>query len=143
MITDALVQWLLAQPAVTGAVGQNVYPAMLLRGSTLPAIELEMVSHVTGKTLGGPSGSNVAHYTVHCFAGTYSAAEVLARTVYGLLSGFTGEWDGGSGNSAATPATVQTCWVVDVRDGIYASPQTDALRVFWKQLDVEVRYVGG
>ncbi len=143
MITDAIVQWLIGQGAVTAAVGQNVFPALLLRGAALPAIELELVSHETGKTLQGPSGSNVAHYTIHCFAATYGAAEALARTVYGLLNGFSGTFAGGSGGSAATPATAETCWVEDVRDGIYASAPVDALRLFWKQLDVEIRYIGG
>lgn len=143
MITDALVQWLLAQPSILEAVGQSVFPALLLRGTALPAIELELTSHVTGKTLQGPSGSDLAVYTVHCFAATYSAAESLARTVYSLLSGFSGTMSGGTGASAAAPAQIQTCWVLDVRDGMYSSPQADQLRLFWKQLDIQLRYVNG
>lgn len=142
MITDSLVQFLLADAAVSALVGASVFPALLMRGASLPAIELEVGTHRTGKTLGGASGSNVVHYTLHCFGQTYSACEALVRVVYGLLSGFTGTMGGGSGSAAAPDITVQTCWVLDVRDGLFASPQVATERMFWKQLEVEIRYEG-
>ena len=131
MITDSLIAFLTANAPVKAIVGPNIWPDIASRTTALPCLVLQQTSLVHGKTLSGDSGSDVANYTIHCYAALYSAAELLARTVDAALNGFSGTM--GS-------VTAQECWTIDARDGIYVAQEVGEQREYWKQLDLTIRF---
>ncbi len=131
MITDSVIAYLTANAGVKAIVGTNIWPDIASRTAALPCLVLQQTSLVHGKTLSGDSGSDVAHYTIHCYATMYSAAEALGRAVDAAINGYSGPM--GS-------VTAQECWTIDARDGIYVAQQVGEQREYWKQVDISIRF---
>lgn len=86
----ALIGVLLADPAITNAVGQRVYPLQRPQGSDYPSI---VSTRISGQPLyddDGEVGLQNARVQVDSFGRTYTEAKDLAQLVRARLSAFSG-----------------------------------------------------
>lgn len=92
VVEEGLVTYLLAQPTITGVIGQRLYPIHIPQNPTLPAIAYQRIS--TPRTYSHQGFSNRARPRIQLtlFALSYSACKDLAEKLRAVLAGYRGLW---------------------------------------------------
>lgn len=60
------------------------------QGGDLPAVTLNTISEITDYHMRGPSGYQVTRVQADVWASTYASADVVARAIQSVLSGYSG-----------------------------------------------------
>lgn len=88
------IQLLLSDLAISGIVGDRVFPARRPQGSAFPAL---VATRISGQPLyvdEGKAGLVNARMQVDCYAEDYTTTKDLARAVDTLLSAYSGVFGG-------------------------------------------------
>lgn len=89
-IEAAMRAHLIADPGVSGLVGQRIYPIAMPQGTTLPAITYQRVSTVRIGSKQGPTGMAQPRLQINCWSKSYGDAKALADAVRVALDGYRG-----------------------------------------------------
>jgi hypothetical protein len=100
MLHEGLEYLLLNAPAITAILGTpatrpdqkttGIFPGMIPKGSSLPAIVYTYIHNQSLMTLDGPDPYHEARLQFSCYAKKYNDARSLARTLAQILEDFTG-----------------------------------------------------
>lgn len=82
---DGLFLFLTGNAAVSNLVGQRVYPVLLPKGATLPAIVHLIVASDPIESLAGDNPTETRRFQFDCFAKTRKESRILSRAVRSLL----------------------------------------------------------
>ena len=86
-VEQALVSRLLADPTVSGSVGNRIHPQIVPQDSTYPAISYSRISSSPVPVLSGTSGLTFHRFQVNAWSPSYSTTRTLASGIRSALDG--------------------------------------------------------
>ena len=96
MIGDSIKTLLGADDAIAALVGGRIYPVILPRGYTYPAICFHVFSDVPDYDFAGTTGHKSAQVQIDCYGASATSARQVAAAVTDLLADFSGSLEDGS-----------------------------------------------
>ncbi len=96
MIEQGIHDLLLADTAVSGLIGNRLYPLMLPEAAMFPAASYQLISAIEQYTLDGPLGLTQARLQIDAWGQTYGSAKILAAAIHAVLNGYDGTLDEGT-----------------------------------------------
>lgn len=87
---EDLIALVLADAAVTAAVGAKVWWVRRPQGQVAPLAIMTMVSNVPAIAMAGETNWTDSRVQIDCYATTYAGARAVARAVSALLGGYSG-----------------------------------------------------
>ena len=89
-VTGPIRQIILSNPAAFALVGSRVYPVLIPKSATLPAVSLQVVSNLPSDTKSGVSTVDLIRLQVDSYGTTYATAAAVDEAVRGAIDKYAG-----------------------------------------------------
>jgi hypothetical protein len=111
-VTGPIRALIITDPEAFALVGDRVYPVLIPKSATFPAVGIQVVSNLPSDTKSGVSGVDIIRVQVDSYAETYVSAQATDEAVRGAIDKYYGQVNVTGADLAASGVN---CYIGGVR----------------------------